>query len=45
MFLVTQYEFEISSQFLSEMFHAIKRDGRAVLNTVYVLLILVSNDY
>jgi hypothetical protein len=44
-FLVTRYELEISSPFLSEMFHAVTRDGRAVLYVVYVLLILVLSDY
>jgi len=44
-FLVTRYEFEISSPFHSEILHAITRDGMAVFYAVYVPLLIVVNDY
>ena len=45
MFLVTRYEFVISSPFQSEILRAVTRDGRAVFYAVYVSFLIVVNDY
>jgi len=41
MFLVTWYEFVMSSPFQAEILHAITHDGRAVFHAVYVPLLIV----